>query len=63
MIVYNCFNNPFIVDYGSLYFNLTSTPIDDSPHLNKRSRYTSDLIPASIYTTSGKSVGTLTNPY
>ena len=60
--VHDCFNDPFTF-YGIIPpLNLPPIPIDDSPHSNKRSRYTSATSPAAIYVTSGKSNIKCTTP-
>ena len=60
--VYDCFNNPFTDDCGSPYLILHPIIIGDRPHLDKRARYTPDLLPAAISVASEKSVSTLTTP-
>ena len=60
---YGCFNNLFTAGFGSPALSLPPMPIYDSPHPNKRSRYTSDPLPAAIYVTSGNYVSTFTTPY
>ena len=60
--VYHCSDNHFSVDSGTPDLILPPIPIDDSPHPNKKARYTSDPLPADISVTSGKSVSTLTTP-
>ena len=61
--VYECFNNRFTDDFGSLYMHLTSITIDDRPPPHKRARYTPDLLPAAISIASENSVSTLTTPF
>ena len=60
--VYGCFNNHFPSDFCSPALSVVPRPIYDSPHLNKRARYTSDRLSAAIYVTSGKYVSTFTTP-
>ena len=60
--VYDCFNNPFTADCGSPAMNLPPITIDDRPPPPKRSRYAPNLLPATIYVASEKSVSTLTSP-
>ena len=59
---YDCFNNTFLVYFGSPALNIYPIPIDDSSHPNKRSRYTSNPLPDDISFTSIKSVITLITP-
>ena len=59
---YDCFSNPFPSDCGSPSLNLPPITIDDRPCLDKRARYTPDLLPAVIYVASEKYVSTLTTP-
>ena len=61
-IVYELFKDPFPVGCGSPDLNLPPVSIDDSSGLNKISRYTPDLLPASIYVAYGKYVSTLDTP-
>ena len=42
------FKNAFPFDYGVLYLNITPVPIYESHHSNKRSLYTSDLLPCDM---------------
>ena len=58
--VYDCFNNPFIDDFGSPYLNLPPITFDDRPRLHERALYTPDLIPADISVASENSFSTLT---
>ena len=58
--VYDCFNNPFPVDFGKPYLNLPPIIIDDRPHLNKRDRCTPDFLPDVVYFASGNYVSDLT---
>ena len=51
-----------MVDCGIPDLNLPPIPIDDSPRPDKISRYTPDLLPASIYVAYGKYVSTLDTP-
>ena len=60
--VYEWFNNPFPADFGSLAFNLPPITIFDITHLDKRPRYTPDLLPSDIYIASEKSMSTLNTP-
>ena len=41
--VYDCFNNPFPFYCGIQALNLSPVPIYDSPHPNKRARYTAAI--------------------
>ena len=59
---YDFFNNPFPFYCGSPDLNLSPMPMGDSPHPNKRARYTSDPLPDSISVTSVNNVSTLTTP-
>ena len=59
---YHLLNNPFPFDCGIPALNLTLMPIDCNPCLRKRACCTSDLLPATIYVASEKSVSTLTSP-
>ena len=61
-IIYDWFNNLLSVDCGSPALNFPHFAIDDSPHPNKRSRYTSDHLPDAISVTYGYYVSTLTTP-
>ena len=61
-MVYEFFNNPFKADFGSPTLNLPPITIDDRTSRHKRDRYTSDPLPATIYSASEKYVSTLTNP-
>ena len=56
--VYDLFDNPFT----AYYLNLPPNNIDDRSRLHKRVRYTPYLLPATIYVSSGNSIGTLTTP-
>ena len=47
-MVYECFDNNFTGDCDRPALNLTIITIDDRPRLNKRSRYTPDLLPDTI---------------
>ena len=53
----------FSIDCGSPYLILPHNPINDDPRLNKRSRYTFDPLPDSIYVNPGYYVSTITTPF
>ena len=59
--IYECFNNPFLVDLGITALKTPPMLIDDSPCL-KKYRYTSDPLPDSIYFPSKTFVSTFTAP-
>ena len=59
MIVYDCFNNPFISNFGSPALHLPPITIDDRPCPHKISCYSPDLLPASISVASKNNVSTL----
>ena len=59
---YDCFNNPFTSDFGSPAMHLPPITIDDRPPRHKRARYAPNLLPATIYVASEKSVSNLTTP-
>ena len=56
--VYECFNNPFKADCGSLAMHLPLITIDDRPPPHKRYRYTPYLLPSAISVASENSVST-----
>ena len=58
--VYQCLNNPFTADCGSLAMHLPPITIDDRPPPHKRARYDPNLHPATISVASENSVSTLT---
>ena len=60
--VYDCFNNLFPDDFGIPDLNLPPIIIDDRPNLDKRARYTPDLLPSDIYVVSKNSVSSLNTP-
>ena len=60
--VYDCFGNHFPVYCGIPYLNILPIPIYDSPRMNKRSGYTPDMIPYSVYVASGNYISTFTAP-
>ena len=60
--VYDCFNDPFPVEFGSPSMNIPPITIDDRPPLYKRAQYTRYLLPAAISVVSENSVRTLTTP-
>ena len=60
--VYECLNNPFKSECVSPVLNMPPIIIDNIPHLDKRARYTPDLLPAAISVASEKSIITFTNP-
>ena len=59
---YDCFNNPFTVDFGIPDMHLPPITIDDRPPLPKRARYAPNLLPATISVASENPVSTLTTP-
>ena len=61
-VFYSCFNNPFLVDYGTFALNIPIIPIDGSPHPKRISWYTSDPLPAAISVTYGNYFSMLTTP-
>ena len=60
--MFDCFKNIFPNNCGIPDFNLPPMAIDDIPCPNKRSRYASDPLSATISVASEKSLGTLTSP-
>ena len=60
--VYDCFNTPFIADFGSPVMHLPPITIDDRPPPLKISRYAPNLLPSTISVASENSVSTLTTP-
>ena len=61
--VYELFNILFPDDSITPDLNLPSITIDERTRPNKRARYSPDLLPASIYVASEKSVITLSTSY
>ena len=59
-LVYDFFNNKFLVDCGILDLNISPMIIDGSTHPNKRALYITDLILDAIYVAYRKPVITLT---
>ena len=60
--VYDCFNNPFLDDFGSPSFNLPTITIHDIPLPRKIYHYTPDMIPDTISAASENSVSNFTTP-
>ena len=63
MTVYDFFNNNFTFDCVISALNIPPISIDDTPHKNKRAKYTYDFLPDNIHFASGNSLGTFTWPY
>ena len=61
-MVYDYSNNTFPAYCGSPYFNLPPITIGDRSLLDKRARYTPDMLPDSIYVASENSVITFDTP-
>ena len=59
--IYDYFNNSFIVDCVSTYFNLPLMPPVEISISNKRARYIPDQLPVTISVASGKTFSSLTN--
>ena len=60
--VYDCLSNSFTDELGSPALHLRPITIDDRPRLHKRSRYTPDLLLATISVASENYVSTLIAP-
>ena len=63
MTVYEWFNNTFTDEFVILALNLPPDNFDDRPRPHKRSRYTTNMLPASISVASENYFSTLTTPY
>ena len=59
---YDCLNNPFTADCVSPAMHLPTITINYRPPPPKRARYAPNLLPATIFVASEKSVITLTTP-
>ena len=62
-MVYYCFNNTFLADFGIPYLNIPQITIDDKPRPDKRACYTPDPPPVAISVTYEKIVSALTTLY